>query len=86
MITKKQLKQQLIDANNRIVDLEDRLCLENGHKFIVVDTYRTMDYNGIDVDFWHYRILKCKTCGKVVEDSDHPFCDKKYNEYVEPCT
>lgn len=64
MVFNRKLKRQLIDAQYRIKELEERLCPCESHNWVKVG-YRYVFGNCEADTVYRY---KCKTCGKEKEE------------------
>ena len=65
-ITKRKLKEKIVELNYRIADLEERLCPCEEHDWKQIGHYVTSFTYCADFDTV-YR-YKCRRCGKTKED------------------
>lgn len=63
MFGRQKLKDEIVRLNNRIADLEERLCPCEEHDWKQIDYEIVSFTNGIDTDILYKD--KCKRCGKI---------------------
>lgn len=52
----------------RIAILEEKICPNNSHDYVIIDEYTASDYNGGQINTWTKRILQCTKCNKRIKD------------------
>ena len=63
MITKRQLREQILHLKHRISDLEERLCPCESHKWELINIYLRSIYDDFDIIY----VYQCSRCGKAKE-------------------
>ena len=64
-MTKRKMKEKIMQLNYRVADLEERLCPCEDHEWRQVDSYLLISADGIDYDTMVK--YKCRRCGKLKE-------------------